>query len=850
MNLFFRVLFPFLFAATALPLVAQVNVTGVVVDPSGAAVANMDVALRRGHTVRAHSTSDALGHFRFTAITAGTYTIEAGGGAFAASRLDLTVGATESLPVTLRLRLAAMQESVDVAASEPQPSVDTSANMDTTSVSGDTLDRLPVLDNDVIGALTPFLDPTAIATGGATIMVDGVEVRKLNLSKSAIQEITINDDPYSAETNRPGRGRIEIFTKSDNLDKVHGSSSFAFRNASLDSANYFAAVKPPEQRRMFEGTFTGPLERGGRTSFLISSSYNNDDATAVVRALTPSGTVSANVSAPVSNTELAVRVTHDFSDRHRGSIVYNWSMDTTRNAGVGGLTLPSAGSYRRSREDDVTYNDRWFISNRVVNQFSTALERGFAPSMSMTNAPSIVVRDAFIAGGAQVGGLRTEHGVKINDVVTVTLPKQTVKFGVNMPNLSHRRFDDETNRGGTFSFASLDDYIAARPYAYTITQGTGQIVAWWREIGVFAQDQVTITPRLHASLGLRYDWQNFFHDKDNFAPRGSIAWAPPTKTRTIIRAGTGLFYDRSGVAPIAAVLLHSGNALRSYTLLNPSYPDPLAGGVTLAGLPFNITRLAPGVEIPRTWQYSTSIERALTKSATIIVGYRGLRGTHMFRSVDVNAPIAPNYNSRPDSAFGQIQEIRSDGIQRSNALDVTLKGRKGRVKGQAQYIYSRTVNDSGGIFWFPADQYASPESELGRADFDQRHRFNALATIEAGWVDVGLGAHFYSGLPYTQTIGFDLFGTGLSNARPTGVGRNTLQGTGVSDVDLKFSKEVSFSPPKTKDARTVTLGFDVFNVFNHTNFTGYVGNIRSPLFGFATSAAPGRRIQFSAEMKF
>jgi hypothetical protein len=301
---------------------------------------------------------------------------------------------------------------------------------------------------------------------------------------------------------------------------------------------------------------------------------------------------------------------------------------------------------------------------------------------------------------------------------------------------------------------------------------------------------------------------------------------------------------------MAAVLLHNGSALRSYTILNPSYPNPLAGGATLESLPFNITRLAPDVEIPRTWQYSVGVERALTKSATLIVGYRGSRGTHMFRSVNVNAPAAPDDRAVPNPAFGQIQELRSDGVQRSNALELTIKGRKGRLKGQAQYTYSRTVNDTSGIFWFPADQYAPAESELGRADFDQRHRLNALATIEAPWLDVGIAAHFYSGLPYTQTAGLDLFGTGLSNARPAGVGRNTLQGSGISQVDVRFSKDITVSAPKAKDARAVTLGVDVFNVLNHTNFSGYVGNIRSPLYGSATAAAPGRRLQLSAEVKF
>jgi hypothetical protein len=87
---------------------------------------------------------------------------------------------------------------------------------------------VPVYDQNYIAALMPFLDQAGVATSGVSIVVDGIEMKGTGVSASAIAEAHIKNDPYSVETNRPGKGRIEIITK-PGTPQVHGTLNVTFR---------------------------------------------------------------------------------------------------------------------------------------------------------------------------------------------------------------------------------------------------------------------------------------------------------------------------------------------------------------------------------------------------------------------------------------------------------------------------------------------------------------------------------------------------------------------------------------------------------------------------------------------
>src|SRR4029077_832734 len=101
-------------------------------------------------------------------------------------------------------------------------------------------------------------------------------------------------------------------------------------------------------------------------------------------------------------------------------------------------------------------------------------------------------------------------------------------------------------------FSSLDDYALGRPLSFLQQRGDGRLVFLQKGLGAVVPDPNNVNDRLSITPGLRYDWQNIFTDNNNLAPRLSVAYA--LNQKTVIRGGSGVFYDRAGDGPIREVL--------------------------------------------------------------------------------------------------------------------------------------------------------------------------------------------------------------------------------------------------------------------------------------------------------
>ena len=826
------------------------ELSGVVFDPSGAVLTEAKVILRRiADRTEQSKTTDRKGQFRFARVANGNYEIETQKAGFKATLVQVTVGAAPPPLIQIVLPIADLRADASVVDQSNQVSTNPDENLNVIKLDREALKSLPVLGNDVIGALANLLDAGSTGSGGATVIVDGLESKKKKIPASQIQEVRINQNPYSAEFSRPGRGRIEVITKAGSPE-YHGEFNFIFRDYHLDARNAFATTRPPEQRRIYDGNLSGPIGDGKKTSFIFGVAREEENLQSVVFADTPAGIVSQNLAYPNRDTELFFRINHQIGEKTTFSIRYEHTFDSARNGGVGGFNLPEVATNSAGRDHELYFTHRRILSPKLINEFTlrATTESGSTRGINLAS-PQIVVLDAFTGGGSPVNRHSTEAQIQLNEIVSWNQGKHFVKGGLNIPDITRRGLSDRTNFVGTFSFSTLGDYRNNRPFLFSVNQGDGRLVFWQRDFGLFAQDNFLVRPNFSVGLGLRYDWQNYLGDGDNFAPRLSFAYAPGKQRKTVIRGGAGIFYDRTGGGPISDTLRFNGRRLQQVSITNPGFPDPSTGG-TLADEPSNIVRFAPDIRSPYTIQSNLSLERQLSKSLTVTASYINTRGLKLFRSRNLNAPLPPS-EQPPDSNIGVLRQVESTAQMQSHALELALRGKLTRFfNGTVQYTLSRAYNNAGGINSLPANNY-DLSLEWSRAEFDERQRLNLLGTIDAGdWFKLGLTLSLNSGRPYNLTTGRDDNRDTAANDRPAGVRRNSLQGPGAATLDLRWSKEFEFKKIANGAEPTITIGVDAFNVLNRVNYAGFIGNLSSRFFGLPVAARPARRMQLSFGFTF
>ena len=845
---------------------AQHAVSGSVLDPASAAIKEAQVTLSRpnGSPVAAAST-DETGFFSFDKVAPGKYKLSVIAANFKSVDREIVVSGKSLPPLRIVLEIATQNESVNVSTGDatPQLSTDVSDNQNANTFERDALDRVPVFDQDYITTVSRFLDDNSAGTNGVSLVVDGVEANGPGVSPSGVQEVKVNQNPYSARFARPGRARLEITTKGG-TPQFHGTANFLFRDSAFDAQNAFAATKPAERRQFYEGSLTGPLGRDPKNTFLLTLDRDQNDVQSIVSAIGANNLpIQDNVPAPERHLFASFRAFHDFANGDQVWIGYFFESQTNENQGVGGLVLPEAGYTQIGREHEVNVSYRHIFSPKWVNQLRFLVGHNDNPIISNNETPQMIVEGFFTSGGAQADFNRTESHVDGTDFVTYTNGKHVLNFGVDIPDLSRRGFDNHTNLQGTYTFGSLADFNATtkRPATFLQQQGPGHVVFWERTVAGFFEDNIRLKPNFSVSLGVRYYFQNFFHDDpNNFAPRVSVAYAPSKTSKTVFRAGSGIFFDRTGPRPIADLLLFNGvnvqRFLLSSTLANP-LPFPVTSA-SLTGVPISTVTLDPAAHIPYTIQYSAGVERQITAKSTASITYVGSRGIDLFRSRDVNAPLPPDFLARPNATEGQVRQIESRGYQKSNSVEFSLRGKPTKFfSGQVQYTLSKTYNNTSGINYLPGNSNF-PALDWARSDNDRRHKFDLLGAFEVSEnVSLGAALSAYSGKPVNVITGFDSNGDGVTNDRLDGglAPRNSLHGPGFLGLDLNAQRDFNFSKDKKKGPK-LTVALNAFNVLNHVNFiniinvTGSTIGIINPQFDTPNSANSARRLQLNLTVKF
>jgi hypothetical protein len=835
-------------------------INGSVLDPSGAAIAKAQVLVQNSAGQQLGQTvTDNSGNFHVDNIAPGDYRLDFRAEGFREAGVTVSLTSKRQAPIRVVMQIAVLNESVTVATGDSAPlvSIETPENQNANTIDRNALDRVPVFDQDYITTMSRFLDDNATGTNGVTLVVNGIEANGPGVTPSAVQEVKINNNPYSSRFSRPGRARLEIVTKSGTQD-YHGSLNFLFRDSVFDATNAFAIVKPPERRQYYEGSITGPIGHSKHTSFLLALDEDLQDQQAVIdqTALAAAeslgfGSIAQTVANPTHHFFGSGRIFHDFSNGDQFWIGYSYEHRSVENQNVGGTTLPSAGTDTHFLEHEINVSDLHQFSPHWLNQLRFLVGHFDNSVASIDAAPQLAVSGLFTAGGAQADSRRTEYHFDGTDFATYASGKHQLSFGVDIPDISRRGLDDFTNRAGAYTFASSADFTAGIPTTYLVQTGQGLVAFLEKVISGFIEDNIRLKPNFSLYLGVRYYWQNYFHDEPhNFAPRLSFAYAPTAGGKTVIRGGAGIFYDRTGPSPIGDLLHFNGVNLLRFIVDQPLVAYPINPAV-LAAVPTSVVTLDSNARIPYALQYSIGVERQVTAKSTFSAVYIGNRGVDAFRSIDANAPVLVGGSYlAPNPTLGQIRQIQSEGYLKGNALELTFRGKPSKYfAGQVQYTVSRTDNNTSGITYFPGNSY-DPAADWGRSDNDRLHKFDLLASSQpTRFFTFGAALSLYSGKPVNITTGADDNHDGIINDRPAGVARNTMYGPGTINLDLNLSHDFPLSKRK-KENRVLSVALNSFNVLNHPNYLTYIGTISSPLFGQPVAAQPPRRMQLDVQFKF
>ena len=276
--------FVLLFFIALMPIIAAAQQTaatvhGVVADPENAVIPGATVTFTpaSGKALVTQSVSD--GTYVLRNVPAGTYSVTVTMPGFASFvKMGVKITAGQALTMDVKMTIQEQQQEVNVTTSAAAVSVDADSNASATVLKGKDLDALSDDPDELSSELTALAGPAAGPNGGQ-IYVDGFTGGQLP-PKSSIREIRINQNPFSAQYDRLGYGRVEVFTK-PGTDKFHGQFNLQGITSALNSGNPLlnqfnspgqaVQTQPPYHTIFVLGNISGPLAKAA--SFTVSGSH-------------------------------------------------------------------------------------------------------------------------------------------------------------------------------------------------------------------------------------------------------------------------------------------------------------------------------------------------------------------------------------------------------------------------------------------------------------------------------------------------------------------------------------------------------------------------------------------------
>ncbi len=334
----------------------------------------------------------------------------------------------------------------------------------------------------------------------------------------------------------------------------------------------------------------------------------------------------------------------------------------------------------------------------------------------------------------------------------------------------------------------------------------------------FVQDHWLINSHLSADLGTRLSTETSGWSAA-FAPRVGLAYSPGTESKTIIRAGAGMFY---GVLPLLAASW-GDNPTRTITEFNtsgiPIGPSVRYNNVYAAGLDPLVSPVLPSgpSTTPRNLTWNAGVARELHKNLQLDLSYINSHTSYLF-------VVDPLTGIPTGQSFMALTNTGSSMYHEASASVHYTFHESDQVNGS--YIWSRTRGDLNNLsnIMIPFAAPVIRPNVYGILPADVPNRFVGWGIFSLPWkLKFSALLDVHSGYPYSDIDVLQQY-VGTPNGR---------RFPHYSSLDLKAYRDfrIPFFRSANSKGHHLRLGIYTLDTLNHKNYTAVYNNIASPHYG-------------------
>ena len=430
--------------------------------------------------------------------------------------------------------------------------------------------------------------------------------------------------------------------------------------------------------------------------------------------------------------------------------------------------LASSGNYLLDRQQLTSAPVNGAIE--LLHVFSPSLVNEFKFGFNRSTADTFDINQTGIPYAIAVSGFTNLNNDKVNtgvgnsfseiDNLTWVKGRHTVKAGVEIRRIQMNQGNTEA---GTITFASTAAFDANQVSTATLNGALPINGLRKTQFYGYFQDEFKWAPNFTLNLGARYSFFNLFHEVQGRAnpfdfatcgaqgfcgvgasfgqpnygdidPRIALAWAPAKSSRTVIRAGFGIYHEDG---QLDDQNLPISNEVYAYSLSNKTIPNlsyPIAPFLTdTTGIvsPRDDDRRRKDTYVS---QWGLSVQQELPADFVGTISYVGSEGTHLLTLSEVNV-VDPLTGTRPYPDFGQVSWRGNKDNSSYQGLSIAV--RRSFSHGflfSGNYMWSHEIDDgsdgSGDGDSLVAENVACPRCERASGFWDARHVFNANAVYQ------------------------------------------------------------------------------------------------------------------------